>query len=95
MLPGFLPEEGGVLLGGLGVVDRARTDDDQEAVILSREDAGGLLAGLGDHLGGPFGRTQLMQHHRRGQERELGADTQVVRVVIHRGGPFPREKRLK
>jgi len=95
MLARLLTQAAGVLHGGLRVMDRTRPDDDQQAVVLPGQDAGGLLAGLGDDFGGPLGRTEFMQHHRRGKEGELGADTQVVRVVVHRGGPFPKEKRVK
>ena len=95
MLPGLLAQQGGILHGRLGVMDGARPDDDQQSVILTGDDPGGVLAGLGDDLGGPFRGAQLMQDHGRGQQGELGADTQVVRVVVHRRRPFPKEKSIK
>lgn len=43
-------EEFGVFESCTGVVDGARTDDDNETVVLAAEDLGSLLAGERDHL---------------------------------------------
>jgi hypothetical protein len=48
-------EELGVFAGGVGVVDRAGADDDDEAIVFAVEDVDDLGAGLEDGGGGGFG----------------------------------------
>jgi hypothetical protein len=40
-------------------MDRARADDDEQTVILTREDGGGVFSGGRDDLGGTLRRAEL------------------------------------
>jgi len=74
MLLGFLLQEGGVLQGGLGVMDGARTDDHHQAVVLAGDDLGGVPTGGGDDLGGALRYREFGEHEGGSQQGVLAAD---------------------
>lgn len=74
MLQGFLLQQGGVLQGGLGVMDGTRTDDDHQTVVLAGDDLGGVPAGGGHDLGGALGDRQFGEHEGGRQQGVLAAD---------------------
>lgn len=63
-----------VLNGSLGVVNRARSDHDQETVILLCDDLCGLLAALDDSLLGVCWDGELVAEKSRGDERIIAND---------------------
>ena len=83
MLLGFLLEEGGVLQGGLGVVDGTRADNDHQTVVLAGNDLGGILTGGRHDLGSLLGRRELLEHEGGSQQGVLAANAKIVRIVIH------------
>jgi len=74
----FGPEETGVCEGFLGVVDGAGPDDDKDTVILAIDDAGRLVAGVGDCLPRALGAYNLVLD-------ESGLDKRVILEKIEAG----------
>ena len=58
-------EEFGVLAGGVGVVDGAGADDDEQAMVFAVEDVDDFVAGFEDGGGGGFGDGELFFESRR------------------------------
>jgi len=54
---------------GVGIVDRARPDDDEEPVVAAVEDVHDVRAGPGDGVGAAFVDRQLVAQQRWGQQR--------------------------
>jgi hypothetical protein len=77
-------EEFGVLAGGVGVVDGAGADDDEEAVVFAVEDVDDLLAGLEDGGGGLLGDGQLFFEEDGWQDDFGPGDAEVICGKEHR-----------
>jgi hypothetical protein len=77
-----LRETGRVLEGGVGVVDRARSDDHQQPVAPGPERLGDLLTGLGDGGGAPLVERQILHEDRRSDQRPEVLDAEVRRYML-------------
>jgi len=76
-------QAGGILQGGLGVVDRARANHHQQAVVFAAQQAGDVAAGGVDQLGGGIRDGQFVEVGNRGQEFFDFPDTDVVSLALH------------
>ncbi len=74
MLLRFLLQQGGVLQGGLGVMDGTGADDDHQTVVLAGDDLGGVAAGGGHDLGGAVRDRKFGEHEGGRQQGVLAAD---------------------
>ena len=93
-------QEFAVFDGGLGVVNGAGADHDEEAVVLSEEDVLGSLPGPGDEIGGGIGDGEVVGEDRRRDERIDAGDAKVVSfwaghggTLLPGGGGFKRQDR--
>ena len=82
--PARLEQARRILAGRSRVVDRARSGDDQEPVVLTGQDPANRLPGRVDELGGTFREGKLLKQCRRGDHVVDRRDPQVVRLVAHR-----------
>jgi cobaltochelatase CobN len=74
---------------GDGVVDRARTGDDDEPVVLAAQDARDLVAAAADGDRRGLGERQLLEQDRRGQQWTDALDSEVAGPERHGGHSKP------
>ncbi len=67
-----------VVQGGVGIVDRARSDDDEQPVVPAVEDVDDLGAGPDDGVGDGAVDRELVAQQRGGQQRADPGDAVVV-----------------
>src|SRR3989442_12417392 len=72
------------------VVDRARSDDHDEPVVLASEDAADVAARAGDRLGAALVERLLLEQDRRRQERAEALDPKIAGAFRH-GAECTRE----
>jgi len=78
-------EEFAVVEGGLGIVDGAGADHNEEAVVLSEEDVFGGLPGGGDEIGGGVGDGEVVGEDGRGDQGIDAGDAEVVCIGAGHG----------
>jgi cobaltochelatase CobN len=93
-LVGHGVQPGGVLDGRVGIVDRARPDDDQQAVVAPVQDVRGLLAPARHAGGALLGERELLHQDGRRQQRADVLDTEVVGPMQHRQASAPERSSI-
>src|ERR1035437_6963586 len=78
-------EEGGVLAGGLGVVNGAGADEGEQARVAAVEDGGDFVAGVEDGSRGGFGYRALFLKEYRGKDNLGPLDAEIFSGVEHGG----------
>ena len=76
-------EQGGVLAGGLGVVNGAGADEDEQARVAAVEDGGDFVAGVEDGGRGGFGDGALFLKEYRGKDNFGPLDAEIFSGVEH------------
>ena len=71
-----------VLEGRLGVVDAARAHDDEQPVVVTLEDRGGLLAMTDDLLGLLVREREALEDPRRGGQRHDARDAAITDAIV-------------
>ena len=79
----------GVLERRLGVVDRARPGDDDQARIAALDGPGDGGPGVGDDVRGPLADRDFLQQDRRGNQRADVGDAEVVGAAEHQPSRLP------
>ena len=83
----------GVLAGCLGIVDRARPDDDQQPAVAPGDDVACLLAGIEHQARLIRGKRQLVDQFGGRAHFGHAGNAHVVGVVLHRAFQVPFEQR--
>ncbi len=88
VLLGLADQPAGVFQAGLGIVDGAGADNDQQAVIDPVHDGADLVPAPRDDVGQPGVQRQFRDHVLRGRQRGELADAQVRGGLLGFGGCF-------